>query len=211
MPSSFSPSVSYPVTADKGGTGIANNAASTLTISGNFATTFTVTGATSVTLPTSGTLWSSAGVILGPDGTESLPAFSFASQPNMGIARFSGTNMAFVVNGVSQLSISLGYIIPQGRIAVGESGDATAPGYSWLGDVDTGIFHVANVQGFCAGGVEVFRHTTTDLVMASGKGLQLGNAAVTGLVAGALAALTTASITIKDSTGTVYRIPCVTP
>jgi Chaperone of endosialidase len=40
----------------KGGTGVANNAASTITISGNFATTFTVTGATGVTLPTSGTM-----------------------------------------------------------------------------------------------------------------------------------------------------------
>ncbi len=39
-----------------GGTGVANNAASTLTISGNYATTLTVTGATGVTLPTSGTL-----------------------------------------------------------------------------------------------------------------------------------------------------------
>lgn len=46
-------------------------------------------------------------------------------------------------------------------------------------------------------------------IVASGKQLQLGNAAVTGLVAGALAALTTASITITDSTGTVYRIPCI--
>lgn len=39
-----------------GGTGVANNAASTLTISGSFGTTLTVTGTTSVTLPTSGTL-----------------------------------------------------------------------------------------------------------------------------------------------------------
>jgi hypothetical protein len=39
-----------------GGTGIVNNAASTLTISGNFATTLTVSEATSVTLPASGTL-----------------------------------------------------------------------------------------------------------------------------------------------------------
>lgn len=39
-----------------GGTGIANNAASTLTISGNYATTLTLTGATSVTMPTSGTI-----------------------------------------------------------------------------------------------------------------------------------------------------------
>jgi hypothetical protein len=45
-----------PLGAAYGGTGVANNAASTLTISGNFATTLTVTEATSVTLPASGTL-----------------------------------------------------------------------------------------------------------------------------------------------------------
>lgn len=39
-----------------GGTGVANNASSTITISGSFGTTLTVTGTTSVTLPTSGTL-----------------------------------------------------------------------------------------------------------------------------------------------------------
>jgi len=44
------------VAANRGGTGVANNVASTLTITGNFGTTFTVTGTTSVTLPTSGTL-----------------------------------------------------------------------------------------------------------------------------------------------------------
>ena len=42
--------------ADRGGTGVANNAASTLTISGAFATTLTVSNTTSLTLPTSGTL-----------------------------------------------------------------------------------------------------------------------------------------------------------
>lgn len=39
-----------------GGTGVANNAAATLTRSGNHALTFTTTGTTSLTLPTSGTL-----------------------------------------------------------------------------------------------------------------------------------------------------------
>ncbi len=43
-----------------GGTGIANNSASTLTISGNFATTITVTGVTGITLPTSGKLYGTA-------------------------------------------------------------------------------------------------------------------------------------------------------
>lgn len=43
-----------------GGTGVANAAASTITISGNFATTITVTNVTTVTLPTSGTLVNTA-------------------------------------------------------------------------------------------------------------------------------------------------------
>lgn len=48
------------VAANRGGTGVANNSASTITISGNFGTTFTVTGTTAVTLPTSGTLVNTA-------------------------------------------------------------------------------------------------------------------------------------------------------
>ena len=50
------------VAANRGGTGVANNAASTLTITGAFGTTFTVTGTTSVTLPTSGTLATTANI-----------------------------------------------------------------------------------------------------------------------------------------------------
>jgi hypothetical protein len=44
-----------------GGTGVANNAASTLTISGAYGTTLTVSGTTSLTLPTSGTVATLAG------------------------------------------------------------------------------------------------------------------------------------------------------
>ena len=46
-----------PLAADLGGTGVANNAASTLTITGAYATTITVDEVTGVTLPTSGTLY----------------------------------------------------------------------------------------------------------------------------------------------------------
>ncbi len=49
-------------TPDQGGTGVANNAASTLTISGSFGATFTLTATTGVTFPTTGTLATLAGV-----------------------------------------------------------------------------------------------------------------------------------------------------
>ena len=42
--------------AANGGTGVANNAANTITFSGNFGLTLTLTNTTSVTLPTSGTV-----------------------------------------------------------------------------------------------------------------------------------------------------------
>lgn len=44
------------MTPAQGGTGIVNNDASTITISGSFGTTFTITATTNVTLPTTGTL-----------------------------------------------------------------------------------------------------------------------------------------------------------
>ena len=49
------------IAANRGGTGVANNSASTITISGAFGTTFTVSGTTTVTLPTTGTLATLAG------------------------------------------------------------------------------------------------------------------------------------------------------
>jgi hypothetical protein len=52
-----------------GGTGVANNNASTLTISGNYGTTFTVSGTTTLTLPTSGTLLSSVNGLLATGAT----------------------------------------------------------------------------------------------------------------------------------------------
>lgn len=51
--------------------------------------------------------------------------------------------------------------------------------------------------------------TATKMAMKSGVDVQLGNNATTGLIAGALAALTTASIVIKDATGQSYRVPCL--
>lgn len=67
------------------------------------------------------------------------------------------------------------------------------------------------LNGTATGGITASRLLTASagVTIASGQVLTLGNAAVTGLVAGALAALTTASIVIYDSAGQAYRIPCV--
>lgn len=57
----ISASTLTPYSPTVGGTGVANNAANTITFSGNFGLTLTLSGATSVILPTSGTLATLAG------------------------------------------------------------------------------------------------------------------------------------------------------
>lgn len=64
---------------------------------------------------------------------------------------------------------------------------------------------------FISGSAEKARITSVGVQVISGNQFQLGNSAVTGLVAGALAALTTSSIVIYDATGTAYRVPAITP
>jgi trimeric autotransporter adhesin len=62
-----------------GGTGVANNALSTLTISGNYATTLTVSATTSITLPTSGTLATLTGTETLTNKTLTTPVISSIS------------------------------------------------------------------------------------------------------------------------------------
>ena len=82
----------------------------------------------------------------------------------------------------------------------------------------TGTGGVINFQSHAAGAssstlgtlVNVLSISSSTLVtVASGAALRLGNAATTGLVPGVEAALTNATITLQDSGGTTYRIPCI--
>jgi uncharacterized membrane protein YiaA len=68
-----------------GGTGVANNAAATVTSSGNFAYTRTLTASTNVTFPTTGTLATLA-------GTESLTNKKLGSLTSNGLVTTSGSD-----------------------------------------------------------------------------------------------------------------------
>ena len=96
-----------------GGTGVANNAASTITISGSFGTTFTVTGTTSVTLPTSGTLVNSAVTTLSSlvsvgtitTGTWSASTIS-AARGGTGVANNAASTLTISGNFGTTLTVS---------------------------------------------------------------------------------------------------------
>jgi hypothetical protein len=95
------------VAPNRGGTGIANNSASTITISGAFGTTFTVSGTTAVTLPTTGTLATLAGTetftnktLTNPTVTnyvETVNASTAGTSTTINLA--SGTFVTFTISG----------------------------------------------------------------------------------------------------------------
>jgi len=119
--------------ADQGGTGVANNAAMTVTGSGNFAYTRTLTGTTNVTFPTTGTLATLAGSETFTNKTLTSPAIG-GTPTGVGVltsgtavASTSGTSIDFtsipswvkritvMFNGVSTSGTS----IPQIQIGSG--------------------------------------------------------------------------------------------
>ena len=77
--------------ADQGGTGVANNAAMTVTGSGNFAYTRTLTGVTNVTLPTTGTLATLAGTETFTNKTLTSPTLTTPNINSAQVATVSGT------------------------------------------------------------------------------------------------------------------------
>lgn len=199
MPSSYTPpSIATPVAANLGGTGIANNALSTLTITGNFGTTFTVSGATSVTLPTSGTLATLAGAetltnktISGPSAV--MAGLVKANAANAGAEIYLQGDTAFGLP-----AIYMGVTPAANNFALEANPGAGQTTLSGSSQVRINI-----------NGTEMLDVLAGAVAITSGTTFQLGNNATTGLAAGVLAALTNATIVIKDATGQSYRIPCI--
>ncbi len=120
--------LSAPLSPSYGGTGVANNAGSTITISGASSTTFTLTGVTNVTLPTSGTLLTTTG------SAASLTSFPTFNQNTTGTAaNITGTSNATLTT---------------------LSGLTTAASLATVGTIGTGTWH-GTVVGATYGGTGV--------------------------------------------------------
>jgi len=88
--------------AANGGTGVANNSASTITISGAFGTTLTVSGTTAITLPTTGTLATLAGSETFTNKTLTNPTITNYTESVVAIGNSGTTQTLALTNGTVQ-------------------------------------------------------------------------------------------------------------
>ena len=109
-----------------GGTGVANNAASTITISGSFGTTLTVTGTTAVTLPTSGTLLSTAAAVTPAQGGTGVTngtnnTITFTGNYTLGLTLSANTAITLPTSGtlVNTAVTTLSSLVSVGTITTG--------------------------------------------------------------------------------------------
>ena len=158
------------VAANRGGTGVANNAASTLTISGAFGTTLTVTATTALTLPTSGTLATTANIATAlPSGTSSQiyvgsGAAGVAAQLSTGTGVASA--LALAVNGASGLITGAGVATAGGLgygngtnhayTAAGTAGQVVLSGGASAPSFTTGTLALAGNLSFTGAFASVF-------------------------------------------------------
>ena len=124
--------------ADQGGTGVANNAAMTVTGSGNFAYTRTLTGVTNVTFPTTGTLATLAGSETFTNKTLSTGLVMGASAITSGtvVATTSGTSIDFtsIPSWVKRVTVMFSGVSTNGTsalcIQIGTSSGVETSGYA---------------------------------------------------------------------------------
>lgn len=141
--------------AANGGTGVANNAAATLTRSGNHALTITTTATTGVTLPASGTL----GTITG-----ALTAGNVAKLTTDGVED-SGVQLLTSMTARTVWGNNSASAGPPGELTVLTLGDGTvaAPTYSFGASTGTGLYSpTADYAAIAAGGKRAVQMRSAD-------------------------------------------------
>ena len=126
--------------AASGGTGVANNAAMTVTGSGNFAYTRTLTGTTNVTFPTTGTLATLAGSETLSNKTLTAPALGTPTSGILSACTVDGTNKVGYLNIPQSGSAK----VSSYTLVVGDVGKFVVLGTSGLVVVPASIFAVGD-------------------------------------------------------------------
>ena len=172
---SLTADVSGTLPAANGGTGVANNAASTITISGAFATTLTVSGTTGVTLPTTGTLATLAGTetftnktLTNP--TLTTPVLGTPTSGNLTTCTADGTNKVGYLNiplsGIKTASYTLVAGDVGKFVELGTSGTVVVPASVFAAGDVISIFNntSATISCTCSAVTTVYKGgTDTDI------------------------------------------------
>ncbi len=104
------------------------------------------------------------------NGTNLLPAYSFASDTNTGMYWVIADTLAFAVGGQPKLTIDA----PNGQLLSsfpiwGSAGGVGTPGYTFSVDSDTGMYRIsANTLGFAVNGANAATVDATGLAIAAG-------------------------------------------
>lgn len=81
-----------------------------------------------------------------PSGTSAEPSYSFAGDFDTGIRRSAADQIAIVVGGADKLQIGSGSISVYADRILNQDGTTSAPAYSFINDIDTGIYRSASDQ-----------------------------------------------------------------
>lgn len=142
--------------------------------------TFTANGADSVDISTAGLVMATGKQIQAADGTKTLPAISFANDSNTGF--YSGSDGVISVS-INDTDIanwdSGGLTMKTGAQIVTDSGNIAAPGLTFTGALDTGIYLAgANQMRVTSLGIDVLQMSHVHVVFYQHYHLRVGNFAV---------------------------------
>lgn len=92
------------------------------------------------------------------DGNATEPAYSFINEPSMGMYRFGASQLGFGVSSTPQVIIEATNVRLNQQVRMDEGNQsAAAPGYSFTGDPDSGMYSGgANEVGFAVAGTGVW-------------------------------------------------------
>jgi len=117
-----------------------------------------------------------AGVLSVPDGTVSLPSYSFTSDPDTGFYISAANTIGISCGGVQSVSISTTaviYSVPVSYSSVSVGlGTVTTPSYTFTGDTNTGIYSTgADNLSVTTGGVQQLAVTTNSVSVTGAAGV----------------------------------------
>ncbi len=134
-----------------------------------------------------------AGVINAADGTAALPSYTYTADPNTGIYRVGADSIGQSTNGVLRLTVDTAAITSTLPF-VGPLGAVGTPTYTFVGDLDTGMYsNGANSVEIGTGGARRIQFNSADVTT------YVPIAAVAGTVA-----LPTYSFSSDTATGLYY-------